>query len=278
MKAGVESGPVPCPCRGPGLLRPSQPWHHPCSKQSPPGCSQHSLVHMHLCRGPSPLSLLPGTPPAPQAEGTPLSTHRWAPTLWSWLQTLSLPRIVLRCAPFLCDVLITGEGEACLAQCAPAPPQPEAMCQHHVCEILSPKCLSPPESSAGGPGREGRSGSLCVCRLGLVAGTEGTHPAREARVPQHRGVFKPGYKPHCPDKGWLGTAFSPDTSGSLYPHPASQRGFLLRAVLHSSWLLPAAVALSSSPARAGMPWQKAGSLHQGPRPSTTMPSCYCPAG
>lgn len=69
----------PCRCRGPGLPIHLSP-DHPHSKQSPPGCSQHSLAHTHLRRGPSSLSLLPGTPAAPQAEGPCLPMHRQAPS------------------------------------------------------------------------------------------------------------------------------------------------------------------------------------------------------
>lgn len=51
--------------------------------------------------------------------------------------------------------------------------------------------------------RWGRSGSLRVCRLGLMAGTEGMHPAREAQVPHHGGFANPATTPIAQTRaGW----------------------------------------------------------------------------
>jgi len=197
-KAEAEEGPR----TGPGLLHPSQP-QPPLFPVEPTG-----MLPAQPCpRAP----LQRSQPTLPTARQPTSSTGRGTPFAHPPPGTnpLELAPHRFPCPAVFCDAvpfpLVTAEGEPHVAQPAPAPSRPRATPQHHASKVLSPKCLSQPTIRAGDPGREGLAG----CVSALVAGTAGTHPAQGAQVPQHRGVCKPSRSPRCPDKGWLGAAFSP---------------------------------------------------------------------
>ena len=155
-EAGAESGPAPCPRRGPGLLCPSQPWP-PMLQAEPTGMlPAQPCPHAPLQRC---------QPTLPTARHPTSSMGRGTPFAYTPPGTnpLELAPNHFPCAASFCDgfpsSLIAGEEEAWVAQCASAPPQPKATCQH-VSEILSPKCLSPSASRTKGPGGDGLV--LCV--------------------------------------------------------------------------------------------------------------------
>lgn len=210
--------------------------------------------------------MLPAQPaPLRRSQPTPHQLYRqrespWAPTLWSGLRAPSPAWHPSGCVPLLPqhrDMPCAGHVSTTTAQNNLLAPR----------RFGVPRCLSPHVS---GTAAHKERVWLPAC-LALVTGTR--------TLPGRLGYHKPivvgvqtHYNPHCPEQDWLGAASALGTSGSV-THIQHPRRFPAGSSTRCPGLVPAALALSSALAGAGMalPEAGAGGTSQHEHPQLSLP-------